>query len=340
MLAAAGNTERSLGNTDVNAGTGGLSGSGTARGEAGQNGANGTGGSHGASGELGQGGQALLRGPGGNGEAPARRVGIEGLGAARALAVLSPTLQTFDAVYDRETRDRWRREDERRRADARGDYASNWRAALATLDTPVAVRPGETTALRTRASPFAAYIVQLHDRIHERFAEGFIGRVMAMPSNSPLHDPSLHTALEIVINRDGTIHRMAVAQTSGVLAFDVGAIDSVRASTPFPPPPEAILSGDGHVYVHWHFRRSVNFCNDARPFILRGRSTTPTPPATQPTRERTNEPEEGSGTVPPDGGAPPDSATEPPRRPPMVPDTPGAQRTASSHSIPGPSSAS
>ena len=325
-LAAAGATVRTLGTVDTAGGRGGLTGAGATSGEAGQGGAGGTGGAQGSIGERGQGGVALLRGTGGAGNAPTRRVGIEGLGAARALAALTPTVQTLDAVYGRDALDRWLREDQRRRADARGDYASNWRAAVAAIDTPVSVRPGETTALRTRASPFAAYIVQLHERIHERFAEGFIGRIMSMPSTSPLQNPALHTELEIVINRDGTIQRLAVARPSGTLVFDVGAIDSVRHAAPFPPPPDVILSGDGHVYVHWHFRRSENFCNDARPFILRGRGAAPEPALPRgvgPLIPEGGEPTDGG--VPTDRPAPPDAAEPPPS---TLPEHPGAQRAA------------
>jgi TonB family protein len=84
-------------------------------------------------------------------------------------------MSTLGAVYGNATLERWRREDEQRRADARGDYGSNWRGTRAVIETPVAgVRETDRTALRTRASPFAAYMVQMHTRIHERFANGYI----------------------------------------------------------------------------------------------------------------------------------------------------------------------
>jgi hypothetical protein len=87
-----------------------------------------------------------------------------------------------------------------------------------------------------------------------------------------------------------------------------------------------ILSGDGHVYVHWHFRRSENFCNDARPFILRGRGAAPEPALPRgvgPLIPEGGEPTDGG--VPTDRPAPPD-ASEPP--PSTLPEHPGAQRAA------------
>ncbi len=248
-LAAAGATPGESVVHAAGAGEHGTAGEGRANGGGGQSGQQGSSGDHGQNGQNGQNGQSPRRNTGTDTGYIARQLGIEGLGATRALAALSPTIGTLGSVYGSATLDRWRREDERRRAEARGDYASNWRQAVAAIETPVGnVRPGETTALRTRASPFAAYLVQMHDRIHENFAEGFISRVGGMPDGSPMNNPDLHSVLELAIDADGTIHHIRISQTSGWLPFDVGALNAVRAAAPFPETPEAIRSPDARVY--------------------------------------------------------------------------------------------
>ncbi len=311
------------------AGEHGTAGEGRANGGGGQSGQQGSSGDHGQNGQNGQNGQSPRRNTGTDTGYIARQLGIEGLGATRALAALSPTIGTLGSVYGSATLDRWRREDERRRAEARGDYASNWRQAVAAIETPVGnVRPGETTALRTRASPFAAYLVQMHDRIHETFAEGFISRVGGMPDGSPMNNPDLHSVLELAIDADGTIHHIRISQTSGWLPFDVGALNAVRAAAPFPETPEAIRSPDARVYVLWHFRRSQNFCNDARPFILR-RAPPGDAPATQP-REGASPPSpaEPAGDAGAPRDAPADAAPAEPAPAPAGSDPPGARRAA------------
>jgi hypothetical protein len=130
------------------------------------------------------------------------------------------------------------------------------------------VKPGATTALNAAASPFATYIAAVHRRIHQQFAERFL---RSLPiGGSPYQDPSLMTKLEIVLNRDGSVHRIGVVRSSGLLPFDFGAFNSVLRGQPYPPAPSSILSGDGRVYFHWGFYRNQRQCGtfNAEPYIL------------------------------------------------------------------------
>jgi len=130
------------------------------------------------------------------------------------------------------------------------------------------VKPGATTALNAAASPFATYIAAVHRRIHQQFADGFL---RSLPiGGSPYQDPTLMTKLEIVLNRDGSIHRVGVVRSSGLLPFDFGAFNSVLRGQPYAPAPSSILSGDGRVYFHWGFYRNQRQCGtfNAEPYIL------------------------------------------------------------------------
>ncbi len=144
-----------------------------------------------------------------------------------------------------------------------------WKEFRAAIENYVpGVKPGASTALNAAASPFATYIAAVHRRIHQEFADRFL---RSLPiGGSPYQDDTLMTKLEIVLNRDGSIHRVGIVRTSGLLPFDFGAFNSVLRGQPYPPAPSSILSGDGRVYFHWGFYRNHRQCGtfNAEPYIL------------------------------------------------------------------------
>ena len=144
-----------------------------------------------------------------------------------------------------------------------------WNEFRAAIENYVpGVKRGATTALNAAASPFATYIAAVHRRIHQEFADGFL---RSLPiGGSPYQDPTLMTKLEIVLNRDGSVYRVGVVRSSGLLPFDFGAFNSVLRGQPYPPAPSSILSGDGRVYFHWGFYRNQRQCGtfNAEPYIV------------------------------------------------------------------------
>jgi TonB family protein len=122
------------------------------------------------------------------------------------------------------------------------------------------VRPGNQTALNTRAAPFAAFIARMHRNIHELWGFGFLEDLESKPGSNPLNNPNLVTKLEIVLNGDGTVAKLTIVQASGLMQFDVAAIDAVYSAGPYPDPPREIRSGNGKIYIHWTFHRDERQC--------------------------------------------------------------------------------
>jgi TonB family protein len=122
------------------------------------------------------------------------------------------------------------------------------------------VRPGNQTALNTRAAPFAAFIARMHRNIHELWGFGFLEDLDRKPTSSPMNNPELITKLEIVLNGDGTIAKVTIVKASGLVQFDVAAIDAVYSAGPYPDPPSAIRSANGKIYIHWAFHRDERQC--------------------------------------------------------------------------------
>ncbi|MBX3275932.1 MAG: TonB family protein [Sandaracinaceae bacterium] len=175
----------------------------------------------------------------------------------------------------------------RTRGASRQERWERFRAAIENYD--VRVRPGNQTALNTRADPFARYIAAMHRRIHQRFALSFLTRVPDGVDETFRTNSEMHTNLEIGVDAQGRVDHVTVVGTSGNTLFDLGAFEAVMGAQPFPEPPANIRSPDGLVYMHWAFYRNHRQCGtfNARAFILaqappRRGGTTPPQPARPP----------------------------------------------------------
>jgi outer membrane biosynthesis protein TonB len=161
----------------------------------------------------------------------------------------------------------------RRMSTKRGRFERKMEVVRSSLEnfTPE-VRTGNQTALKTRAAPFAVFLARMHREIHPLWAFGFLESLSDKPGNHPLNHPDLVTTLEIVLNGDGTVHKINIVQHSGRLEFDMAALDTVMTASPYEEPPAEIRSPDGRVYLHWGFYRNHRQCGtfNAQPFILDG----------------------------------------------------------------------
>ena len=232
--------------------------------------------------------------------------GLRGMGARRALDSLTPTWSTYASIIGDARIEREAEEARRRRSAARGSFTDGWRDNRAAIENFVPhVRVGNQTALRTAASPFAAYLTAMHRRIHRIFADGFLEGLGRVPADSPLQNEGLVTTVEIVLTRGGAVHSLGIVRSSGVLPFDVAALNAVRRSAPFGDAPSAILSGDGRVYVRWGFHRDHRQCGtfNAEPFILPAPGSGPTP-STPPPSTTDDGPPARLGMAPVAAGAP------------------------------------
>lgn len=183
---------------------------------------------------------------------------------------------------------------ERRLSQHRGSWTSlgltRWQPALENYTA--SVKAGNQTALNTARVPFARYLNEIHQRLHQVFAGRFLGHLSRLPGDHPLSNRRMSTHLEIALDRqEGKIVKMGVIKSSGVTGFDIGALDSVEKAGPFGPPPPSIVSFDGNVYLHWEFYRKPEYaCSTyfAHPFLLDGgqESAPPQPPPPQPTKEK------------------------------------------------------
>ncbi len=134
-----------------------------------------------------------------------------------------------------------------------------------------AVKPGKLTALNGSAIAWATYLSDVHRRLHPLFADQFIESLSAYPPSYPMNQPTLKTVIEVVLRPDGAIHHLGIVRSSGLTAFDLGALDAFDRAAPFGPAPAAIISPDGLAYFHWELHRDDIRCStiNARPYLLK-----------------------------------------------------------------------
>jgi hypothetical protein len=153
----------------------------------------------------------------------------------------------------------------------KGRWEKKFEAVKSALEnfTPD-VRPGNQTALKTRAHPFAVYVARMHRRIHELWGFGFLAALDSKGADHPLNDFELWTNLEVSLNPDGSIYKTTVTHNSGNGDFDVAALDTVLSGGPYGETPEEIRSVDQRVYLRWAFYRNWRQCGtfNVEPYIL------------------------------------------------------------------------
>ncbi|HVR64880.1 MAG TPA: hypothetical protein VMU50_23445 [Polyangia bacterium] len=172
------------------------------------------------------------------------------------------------------------------------------------------VKPGNQTALNTRAAPFAAFIARMHRSIHRLWGFGQLEEWDEKPSSNAYNNQDLLTTLEMVLNGDGTIDKITIVRASGYLPYDAAAIDVAYSAGPYPDPPREIRSANGKIYIHWRFYRDGRQCatSGVDYFILNN------PPANGDKGAAVNEPDDapagGAGAGGGGGGAGGGVATE------------------------------
>jgi TonB family protein len=150
------------------------------------------------------------------------------------------------------------------RSKRKGKFAERRERVRSALENFInEVKPGNQTALNTRAAPFAQFITRMHRKIHELWAFGFMAGLDSKPSSLALNDLNLVAKLEIVLDGQGNVDRVGVVRSSGLTVYDSAAIDVVYSAAPYPTPPPTILSGNGKVYIHWTFHRNEEACGTA-----------------------------------------------------------------------------
>jgi outer membrane biosynthesis protein TonB len=217
-------------------------------------------------------GVLAMRGIGGRGRITDNGKDGKKIGKRGTPGINTPmSFKDYERILGKERIDEERQVAARKMSSKKGRWERKLDAVKSSLENFVPdVRPGNQTALKTRAHPYALYIARMHRRIHELWGFGFLEELDGKGSDYPLNDPNLWVNLEVSVNPDGTLHKVTIAKTSGKTEFDVAAVDTVISSAPYEATPEAIRSVDGRIYLRWGFYRNWRQCGtfNVEPYIL------------------------------------------------------------------------
>ncbi|MEM1348658.1 MAG: hypothetical protein AAGI01_08900 [Myxococcota bacterium] len=153
------------------------------------------------------------------------------------------------------------------------NHARRQKLMRASLENMISeVKPGNHTAVNARRAVYAGYMAALHRHIHARWADQYLVMLTQMvPMGHPLHDPTLQTTLEFVIDaKSGKFEAVNIVRSSGELSYDAEAVDIAWTLGDHPNPPPQIISPNGKVYIHWNFWRDARQCGPfgAQVFIV------------------------------------------------------------------------
>lgn len=125
----------------------------------------------------------------------------------------------------------------------------------ATSDYLKDVQQGAQTLLNTREYAYFSFYQRVRRQLEQYWEPGLRNRLKSMfeRGRQLAADKEHATKLTVVMNAEGSITRVLVDGTSGMLDLDQAAIDAFNKAGPFPNPPKGMVEHDGTVKIEWEF---------------------------------------------------------------------------------------
>ena len=117
------------------------------------------------------------------------------------------------------------------------------------------VQQGAQTLLNTKEYAYYSFYQRVRQQLEQYWEPGLRKRLKDMfdRGRKLAADHEHATKLTVVMATDGSITRILVDGTSGMLDLDQAAIDAFNKAGPFPNPPKGLLEHDGTVKIEWEF---------------------------------------------------------------------------------------
>lgn len=112
-------------------------------------------------------------------------------------------------------------------------------------------RQGAHTYLNVMRFPEVEYFVRLKRAFKLTFNPG--PALQRSFLNNQIARGSVEVVMAVAVDREGTLAELFVIRSSGIAEYDAEGLRTVRASAPFPHPPEKFLAADGLLRMSWTF---------------------------------------------------------------------------------------
>ena len=128
-------------------------------------------------------------------------------------------------------------------------------SGAATNDHLKDVPIGAQTLLNTREYAYFSFYRRVRRQLEQFWEPGLRHRIHTMVNRgrSLASEKEHSTKLLVVLNDEGTITKIQVEDTSGVVDLDQAAVDAFNRAGPFPNPPRGMIDPDGTVKIEWEF---------------------------------------------------------------------------------------
>ncbi|MEW6058100.1 MAG: energy transducer TonB, partial [Bdellovibrionota bacterium] len=125
----------------------------------------------------------------------------------------------------------------------------------ATNDYLKDVKPGAQTMLNTKEFAYFSFYQRVRRQLEQYWEPGLRERLRSMfaKGRQLAADREHATRILVVMDHEGTITKIQVEGTSGLLDLDQAAVDAFNRAGPFPNPPKGMIESDGTVKVEWEF---------------------------------------------------------------------------------------
>jgi hypothetical protein len=131
--------------------------------------------------------------------------------------------------------------------------AANW--PLTYVESTVIVGVGTNSWSGNKRAGWFEFFRLLHERLHPIFSDQFLTSLDAGGPASPFNNPALNTLVMVeVFQATGELSTITIVESSGLLTFDLAALETFARVTPLSVP--SILSdASGIVRFAWRFSR-------------------------------------------------------------------------------------
>lgn len=127
------------------------------------------------------------------------------------------------------------------------------------LPTDVAV--GSITALNTDRLTYYSFYSRVNEAIYFRWNSRVRTSLDSFDSNYIRNVIRLNrwvTQAEILLRPDGRVHKVLIMKESGILRFDLAAVNAFKEAAIFPNPPQEMIQDDGFIHLKYSFTVAIN----------------------------------------------------------------------------------
>ena len=139
--------------------------------------------------------------------------------------------------------------------------SSQGQASTTSDALPSDVAIGSITALNTDRLTYYSFFSRVNEAIYFRWNTRVRSALDSFDNNYLRNVIRLNrwvTQAEILLRPDGRVHKVLLMKESGILRFDLAAVNAFKDAAIFPNPPQEMIQDDGFIHLKYSFTVAIN----------------------------------------------------------------------------------